>query len=277
MLLNNVDQYINRKNAFNLLFYVSGLTFSAQLFGTETTDEYQLVWADEFDYKGLPDPSKWGYEVGYIRNNELQYYTEANRQNAFVRNGHLYITARRPRATYPKITSASLTTENIVDWTYGKIEVRAQLPTQKGMWPAIWTLGSNIREVYWPRSGEIDIMEYVTSKLGVIHSNAVYFDYTLNKKQQKNGNATRIDDINGFHTYAIEWTPESIRFYVDGKQHHEFDTNVVEKELNPFHKPHYLIMNLAVGGAWAGEPGYGSFPATFAIDYVRVYQKPSEL
>lgn len=132
MLLNNVDQYINRKNAFNLLFYVSGLTFSAQLFGTETTDEYQLVWADEFDYKGLPDPSKWGYEVGYIRNNELQYYTEANRQNAFVRNGHLYITARRPRATYPKITSASLTTENIVDWTYGKIEVRAQLPTSEG-------------------------------------------------------------------------------------------------------------------------------------------------
>ncbi|MDN2482589.1 glycoside hydrolase family 16 protein [Vibrio agarivorans] len=237
-------------------------------------EEYQLVWADEFDYTGLPDSEKWGYETGYVRNNELQYYTEADPLNAYVSDGHLQIIARRPHATHPKVTSASLTTENIVDWTYGKIEVRAKLPTEKGMWPAIWTLGSNIREVYWPKSGEIDIMEYVTSKLGVIHSNTVYFDYDLNTKQQKNGNATRIEYLDAFYTYAIEWTPESIRFFVDDKQHHEFHIDVVDKDRNPFHKPHYLIMNLAVGGAWAGEPDYSSFPATFTIDYVRVYQKP---
>ncbi|MDR9826656.1 glycoside hydrolase family 16 protein [Vibrio sp. FNV 38] len=236
-------------------------------------DDYQLVWADEFDYKGLPDASKWTYEEGYIRNKELQYYTKESLSNARVADGYLTITARKPYRGDPEITSASLTTENIADWTYGRIEVRAKLPTQKGMWPAIWTLGSNIRQVYWPRSGEIDIMEYVTSKLGVIHSNAVYYDYDQQVKRQNNGNATRINDIDAFHTYAIDWTPNSITFFVDDKQHHTFMTDVNDKETNPFHKPHYLIMNLAVGGAWAGAPIPGSFPASFVIDYVRVYQK----
>lgn len=132
---------------------------------------WELSWADEFEYEGLPDSSKWSYENGYIRNNELQYYTKRRSKNARVENGTLIIEFRKDNYSGHSYTSASLHTRNKAEWQYAKIEVRAKLPTGRGMWPAIWMLGTNIDEVGWPACGEIDIMENVGFDPDVVHAN----------------------------------------------------------------------------------------------------------
>lgn len=234
---------------------------------------YKLVWSDEFDYDGLPDSSKWTYEEGYVRNKEIQYYTFKNIKNAKVANGKLHLITRQEPET-GKVTSASIKTENIASWTYGKIEVRARIPRQKGMWPAIWMLGANLREVYWPRSGEIDIMEHVSKHPGRIHGNAIYFDHETQGRSKNRAPYKEIKSPYAMHTYSIEWTKNKIDYFVDGELYHTFDTSVATAHgENPFHKPQFLIINLAVGGAWPGPPDENSFPAQFVIDYVRVYQK----
>ncbi|MFI5382540.1 MAG: family 16 glycosylhydrolase, partial [Tepidisphaerales bacterium] len=139
-------------------------------------DDWRLVWSDEFDYKGPPDPAKWDYEEGFVRNNEAQFYTRGRLENARVEDGMLIIEGRREHFANPKYspdatrgsasrqfadyTAASLITRNKVDWTYGRVEVRAKLPQGRGVWPAIWMLGSNTRSVGWPAGGEIDNMEF---------------------------------------------------------------------------------------------------------------------
>ena len=128
--------------------------------------ERKLVWSDEFNYQGLPDPAKWGYETGFVRNHESQYYTKERKENARVENGHLVIECRKEQFTPANhvpvnYTAASLITQNKASWQYGRIEVRAKLPHGKGVWPAIWMLGTNITQVGWPRCGEIDIMEFI--------------------------------------------------------------------------------------------------------------------
>ena len=246
---------------------------------------YALVWADEFRQEpdGLPDPKKWIYEEGFVRNHESQYYTKARKENARIENGQLIIEARKEAFPYtspegPKeahYTSAALETYGKADWLFGRIEVRAKLPAGKGVWPAIWTLGSNLHEpgVGWPRCGEIDIMELVGKEPGLIHGTLHYFT----GKHASKGNPVAVDHPeDGFHVYAADWSPDWIDLSVDGRVYNHFAVNQAEYNgQNPFHKPQFLILNLALGGSWGGPIDDSIFPQRMVVDYVRVYQKTS--
>ena len=151
---------------------------------TEPADkQWKLVWSDEFDYQGLPDANKWDYEVGFVRNKESQYYTRARPENARVEGGNLVIEGRHETYSDPnakgrnagkaaEYTAASLITRKKAEWKYGRVEIRARLPEGKGVWPAIWMLGSNIGEIGWPACGEIDIMEFVGHDPNHVHATA---------------------------------------------------------------------------------------------------------
>jgi beta-glucanase (GH16 family) len=255
--------------------------------------EWSLVWSDEFDYTGLPNQARWAYEQGFIRNGEAQYYTKDRKENARVENGHLIIEARkedwpnpdyrpgsssrrsrrsRKKAAY---TSASLITKDKAARTYGRIEVRAKLPQGRGVWPAIWMLGTNIREVGWPRCGEIDIMEYVGFDPNTIHANVHMAKYNHTKGTGKGSKIKANKPYNSFHTYALEWTPEKMDFFFDENKYFTFENEHTGVDTWPFDKPCYLILNLAIGGSWGGQKGIDEsiFPQQFLIDYVRVYQK----
>jgi beta-glucanase (GH16 family) len=245
---------------------------------------YHLVWADEFSAQpnGPPDPSKWGYEEGLLRNNEAQYYTKARLENARIENGQLVIEARKesfpnPFAKGPKVasyTSASLVTRHKAEWTYGRIEVRAKLPAGQGVWPAIWTLGISHDDklIGWPKCGEIDIMERFGQEPSLVHGTMHYF---ANGKHQQQGMPFKIDHPEAaFHVYAAEWNPQHINLFVDDKNYFRFDVkNADNAGDNPFHHPHYLILNLALGGFGGGKIDDSIFPQRMTVDYVRVYQK----
>jgi beta-glucanase (GH16 family) len=245
---------------------------------------YTLVWSDDFSTEpdGLPDPKKWIYEEGFIRNNESQYYTRARLENARVEHGQLVIEGRKEEFPYSTAkgsgvahyTSAALETYGKADWTYGRIEVRAKLPAGKGVWPAIWTLGSNIKDpgVGWPRCGEIDIMELVGKQPNIIHGTLHYF---TNGAHAAQGKQTTLDHPEAaFHVYAADWTPDFIDLSVDGHVYHHFAIKQADNAgQNPFRKPQFLILNLALGGDWGGPIDDSIFPQRMTIDYVRVYQK----
>jgi len=261
--------------------------------GYTDMEEWELVWSDEFSYAGLPDPAKWGYEVGFVRNEEAQYYMEARMENSRVADGYLLLEARKERLPKPRLgneiadwqksrevveyTSASLETLNKFEFTYGRVEVRARMPQGDGVWPAIWTLGSNISEVGWPRCGEIDIMEYVGKDPGVINANSHFADPSVTEKdahmQSGGGKITVPAPFENFHVYAVEWNEKSIEFFVDEKSYYkvEVDAAGVGPD-NPFRKPHYLILNLALGGSWGGEIDDSALPQVYKIDYVRVFK-----
>ncbi len=246
--------------------------------------ELKLVWNDEFNGEGLPDSKKWSYEVGYVRNNESQYYTNARIENVFQKDGVL--TIRTLKEKYPiegkpqnrgkktaDYTSAAIETLGQASWLYGRVEVRAKLPKGKGIWPAIWMMGDNIREVDWPRCGEIDVMEYVGhtphTAYGTIHMHNAKSGHV-----SKGGNLV-IDDLeDGYYVYALEWTADQLTILVDDQVVLEFKRAEEESKTPvwPFDKPQYLILNTAIGGAWGGEIAEGTCPAEFKIDYVRVYQ-----
>ena len=252
------------------------------------TGEWKLVWSDEFDYEGLPDKTKWNYEEGFVRNHELQYYTRDRKENARVENGTLIIEARKEQFKNPKyeagstrwnrsrefaaITSASLTTRNKFSWKYGRIEVRANLPHGKGVWPAIWTLGDDISEVRWPRCGEIDIMEFIGREPNHIYGTC---HYSVDGKHVGTGETLETKEpFADFHVYAIEWYPDRIDFFFDETKYFTFPLDKAGTgDDNPFRKPQYLILNLAMGGDWGGEMDDSIFPQKFCIDYVRVYEK----
>lgn len=242
----------------------------------ETIQEepWQLVWSDEFDYEGLPDSEKWSYDIGYIANNEKQYYTEARLENARVENGHLVIEARIEEWEGFDYTSARLVTRGIQTWTYGRFEVRAKVPTGRGTWPAVWMLGENISEVGWPASGEIDIMEFVgydpTRFHGYVHTKA--YNHTIGTNK---GNSIEVNrPWEDFHVFAIEWFEDRIDFFVDEVKYFTFEKESDDDDVWPFDKPHYLLLNLAIGGNWGGLEGIDDtlFPHQFLVDYVRVYQ-----
>lgn len=263
---------------FLILFalFSLGLSACAGLGGPwKEGDGWKLVWADEFDTPGAPDPKKWSYEEGLLRNNEAQYYTRDRRENARVEDGHLVIEARKEDWKGSHYTSASLHTHQKAEWTYGRIEVRAKVPAGRGMWPAAWMLGSNIGSAGWPLCGEIDLMENVGFDLHNAHFNVHTKAFNHVIHTNKGVTVPLRDPDRDFHTYAAQWDPQAIRFFLDGRQVFVFLNDGKGVEHWPFDKPQYLILNCAVGGAWGGMKGIddAAFPARYEIDYVRVYQK----
>lgn len=242
---------------------------------------YQLVWHDEFDRPGLPDPARWAYDVGRNKtgwaNQELQYYAKARPENARVENGRLLIVARRealarmPDYGGQAYTSARLYTRGTFEFTYGFVEVRAKLPCGRGTWPAIWMLGMNGE---WPENGEIDIMEHVgRSKgeiLGSLHTGA----YNWPNKTQITAKRILPDVCDAFHNYQLTWDGGQILIGVDNRNYVRF---AKPKGANhhqwPYDDPEYLILNLAIGGFLGGAVDDSIFPQTMEVDYVRIYQK----
>ena len=238
--------------------------------------EWELVWEDNFDVDGLPDENIWDYEEGYIRNNEAQYYTKKRLENARVENGNLVIEARKDNWQGKDITSASLHTYGHKHMTYGRIEVRAKLPTGTGTWPAIWTLGTSIRNgTKWPDCGEIDIMENVGFDPDVIHANIHTKSYNHVLGTNKGDKITVKKPYEDFHVYAVEWFEDRMDFYVDDTKYFSFSNENSGKATWPFDDPHYLIINLAIGGGWGGQQGIDDtiFPKKYYIDYVKVYKQ----
>ena len=228
---------------------------------------WSLVWADEFNYSGLPDSSKWGNETGFVRNNELQYYTSRRFENSQVLNGNLLIIGKKEPYKNANYTSASLTTDKKYNWTFGKVDARIKLPRGQGLWPAFWMLGQNIHTVGWPRCGEIDIMEHINNEIithGTLHWH--------NDKHVSSGGTTTCD-VSKFHNYSIEWDKEAIKWFLDGEKYWEVSIKDSINSTSEFFKPQYIILNLAIGGSWPKNPDETTvFPDTMYVDYVRVYQ-----
>ena len=255
--------------------------FAATLFpAPKTSSQWRLVWSDEFDYTGLPDPAKWGYDVGGHGwgNKELQYYTERRKENARVENGHLIIEARRDNWEAHEYTSARLVTKNKGDWTYGRIEVRAKLPSGRGTWPAIWMLPTAKDYGGWPNGGEIDIMEHVGFDPDVVHFSIHTKAYNHAIHTQRTAKLKVPTARNDFNVYAVEWTPEEIRGYVNKQLYFTFkNERLTNRDADykqwPFDKPFHLLLNIAVGGTWGGQQGVDEtiWPQRMEIDYVRVF------
>ena len=236
---------------------------------------FTLAWSDEFDQPGPPDPTKWDQEEGLLRNDEAQYYTRGRLENARVEDGRLVLESRHERFASAEYTSASLVTRNRAHFLHGRVEVRAQLPRGRGLWPAIWMLGANIEEVGWPRCGEIDIMENVGFEPDRIHGTVHTDAYNHTKNTQKGAELAVPGVSDGFHLYAIDWTPERIDFFVDTTAYFTFRKESSDPSVWPFDAKHYLILNVAVGGSWGGLHGIDTlvFPQRMLVDYVRVYER----
>ncbi len=248
---------------------------------------YRLVWSDEFNYVGQPDSTKWDYERGFIRNKEPQWYQP---ENAHCDGQYLIIEARKERKKNPKYdplsadwrsnreyaeyTSACLITLGKFEFTYGKVVMRAKIDIRKAMWPAFWMLGKNRGPVKWPACGEVDIMEFYRGNLlgnwfwegqHGAHINDVKIPVLARWGQ---------DWANAFHECVLEWDKSTMRISVDGEQINVMDLsktiNYSTKE-NPYHKPFYLLLNIALGQGGEEIPDE-NLPASMLVDYVRVYQ-----
>jgi len=229
---------------------------------------WNLVWSDEFNYLGLPDNTKWVHEVGLIRNQELQYYTNKRLENCKVVNGSLLIIGKKELYKGSDYTSACITTEKKYNFKYGKVEARIKLPRGQGMWPAFWMLGQNISQVGWPQCGEVDIMEQINDE-GKNHG-TMHWDNNGHKKY----GSTVPCDVQQYHVYSIEWTENAIKWFLDGTKFWEGNIKDSINSTGEFHKPFYLMLNLAIGGSWPGSPDATTlFPDTMSVDYVRVYQQ----
>jgi beta-glucanase (GH16 family) len=280
--------------------FITALTLAEQtdsLASLETEEPlwtgYKLVWADEFNDDGRPDERNWTYEEGFVRNRELQWYQPDNTR---CDKGLLIIEARHERKEnlryrpnsrrwsesreYAEYTSASMTTRGLHNWKYGRFDMRGRIDTRPGMWPAFWTLGSARP---WPGCGEIDIMEYYR---GMLLANAawasgsrwvpVWDDIRIPLAHFKDPNWSQ-----KFHVWRMDWDADTIKLYVDDILLNTIDLartfNKDSEGKNPFHEPHYIILNLAIGGTNGGDPSNTQFPARLEVDYVRVYQKTSVL
>ncbi|WP_235337098.1 glycoside hydrolase family 16 protein [Pontibacter korlensis] len=237
------------------------------------------TWADEFNYTGLPDNSKWGYDLGGggWGNNELQYYTD-KASNASVANGVLTITAKKEAESGMDYTSARLVTKNKGDFKYGRFEIRAKLPTGRGTWPAIWMLPTDWEYGGWPKSGEIDIMEHVGYDQNNVHITVHTEAYNHGKGTQKGKSKIIPTASTAFHNYRVDWTPYAIRGYIDDQQVFEFINEGKGYASWPFDKRFHLLLNIAVGGNWGGAQGVDPavFPQSMEVDYVRVYKMIEE-
>lgn len=231
----------------------------------------KLVWEENFNEKEINEKF-WNFELGDgcpnscgFGNNERQIYTKINHE---IKDGNLVIEARKEGNKY---TSTKITTKGKKEFKYGKIEARAKLPVGQGIWPAFWMLGANIDEVQWPKSGEIDILEYVGKDPHMIYTTLHTQDSHGNTINTKRTEVLNIEE--GYHVYAIEWDKDKIEFFVDKTLVYTFNPSIKNEDTWPFDKPFYIILNLAVGGNFGGpEVDDAIFPQKFYIDYVRVYQ-----
>ena len=252
----------------------------------DAANDWQIVWSDEFNTNGPPDPANWNYERGFVRNHERQWYQP---ENAFCTNGLLVIEARQEHKPNPNFvtnsanwktgrewidcTSASLTSRRLREFTYGKFEMRARIDTQLGSWPAFWTLGATPR-IGWPACGEVDIMEYYT---GTVLAN---IDYGLAGKSKWSTVKKPIVELGGaawskeFHLWTMEWDEQKMDLRLDGKLMNHLDLASADSadRGNPFHRPVYFILNQAIGGDSGGDASQTKFPVRFEVEWVRVYQ-----
>ncbi len=265
------------------LFYIN-LTCNGQ---SSQKGEYKLVWSDEFNKDGPPDTSVWRFEKGFVRNREDQWYQP---QNAYCKNGKLIIEAKRVHLPNPwyvsgskdwkrkrkwiTYTSASLNTSGHKSWQYGRLIMRAKIDTDDGLWPAFWTLGVKGR---WPSNGEIDIMEYYRHYLlaNVARGTDKPFVAKWFSVRKLISSFETKDWSRHFHIWRMDWNKKEIKLYVDNFLMNEvpLDSLVNPDGTNPFRQPHYILLNLAVGGDDGGDPRNTKFPKKYEIDYVRIYQK----
>jgi beta-glucanase (GH16 family) len=267
-----------RKNPLRSLTWAMMGTLGLLGCGTLTVQGgWKLVWSDEFN-GALIDTNHWKFETGNHRgwgNHELEYYT-GRPENAYVSNGFLHIVARRESTNGFSYTSARMKTEGLFAKQYGRFEFRAKFPAGQGFWPAFWLMPEDSPYGGWPACGEIDIVEnkgnypavvqgtihYADSRGGYLHSTGLY-TFLQN------------DGVTNLHTYGLDWTTNSIQWFVDGKLYQTQDrwTTVKAPYPAPFDQPFYIIMNLAVGGDYGSNPETNTvFPGEIQVDYVRVYE-----
>lgn len=236
--------------------------------------EYELFWSEEFDTDGAPDASIWSYDLGIgdngWGNNEEQFYTDRS-DNVIVENGSLKISAKRENFSGRQFTSARLKTQGKFEFTYGKIEVRAKLPSGGGTWPAIWLLGSNFETVGWPATGEMDIMEHVGNNQNVVQA-AVHTPSSFGNTQNK-GDITVNGVSDEFHSYELVWTAEKLDFRVDGNTFYTYNPAVKDADTYPFNKDFFIILNVAMGGNLGGAIAPEFTESTMEVDYVRLYKE----
>lgn len=243
---------------------VSNFTFSQK-------NERKLVWQENFNGNTL-DTLVWNFELGNgcpnncgWGNNERQVYTKDNHE---IKDGFLIINAQKEDSNY---SSTRITTAQKKEFQYGRIEARAKVPTGKGIWPAFWMLGSNIKTVGWPKCGEIDILEYVGKEPMTVFTTLHTEDSHGNSINSKKTTFHGIED--GFHVYAIDWSKEKIDFFVDNKLVYSFNPNEKTEKTWPFDQKFFIILNVAIGGNFGGpEVDDSIFPQQFIIDYIKVYQ-----
>lgn len=237
---------------------------------------YSLKWSDEFSGDKV-DPNSWNFETGNgdngWGNHELEYYTNSAK-NVFISNGNLIIEARKESINGFNYSSSRMTTQNKKAFTFGRIDIRAKLPIAKGMWPALWMLGSNISTVSWPACGEIDIMELIGTDPNTIHS-TLHWGASLQSHASKGSGYTSTsgDFSQKFHVFSTVWVKDSIKFLVDDHLFLSTSKTDVGTANYPFNDPQFFIFNLAVGGDWPGPPDDATaFPQRMFVDYVRVFQ-----
>lgn len=267
------------------LVLVSFLIHSASAADEE---KWKLVWSEQFQYTGLPDPGKWTYEQGLVRNHEAQYYTANRKENARVENGELIIEARKETFANPKYdpngrdwrsrtkdaqyTSASITTRNKASWLYGRFVVKAKVPGGHGCWPAFWMLGVNDRTVGWPACGEIDTMEWFSQRPLMVKGSVLFINNAGKFQSVSKDTRTTPAPPDDFHTYETRWYPDRIDIFVDDVKYNTMHIDdAAAGDANPFRKPMYLLLNLAMGST-SGKIDDSKLPERYEVKYVRVYQ-----
>ena len=250
------------------------------------SENWELLWSDEFNDEEL-DLTKWNklnWKPGWV-NNELQAYTDRD-TNIFLENGHLVLQGNiEPGYSgtdyvgnnyVADYTSGRVNTDDKISTTYGRFDIKAKLPAGKGSWPAIWMLGESISSIGWPQCGEIDIMEHVGYDQGLVHGSIHTQNYNHMYGTQKSGSKYVDDVTDAFHVYSLEWSPFYLRYLIDNEPFFfVYNDSNGDSGKWPFNDPHYLILNLAIGGDWGGVQGVSAsaFPMKMYIDYVRVYKK----
>ena len=242
----------------------------------DDTPTWTLVWSDEFEGSAgqLPDPSKWAFDIGTDWGNaQLEYDTDRPENVSLDGNGNLAITARQESYQGSGYTSGRIKTQGLFEQAWGRFEARIQLPAGQGIWPAFWMLGNDIDTVGWPQCGEIDIMEYRGQEpsvvLGTVHGPGYSASAGVTARYNLSGG--RFDT--GFHEFAIEWTGDDIKWFVDGEHYHTVRPSDTEGGEWVFDHPFFILLNLAVGGGFVGSPDASTaFPQTMLVDWMRVYE-----